>query len=281
MGAFQTILPRNSTSAERALEAAIIAPIEVDEGIDQIVTLKETPPDSFLLWLVWEYGLEELLPYIPDLRALIAQGLIWERIKGTPESLRMVFSWLHYGSPQVEEEEPLSAHWFEYMADPGGVPPRSDIEGLTRLAKITSPVGTRLSRLFHGYDVRRFILDRSDWGDLLSDNSGFYDPEFDIVLSFGHNFSSEARLDATNMIGSGQLSREILTHHIYEDRVVWDFHKFGDVPVLNYSAGTLRERENYSAAAVVGQYWTGLPWVAETWEKLGYFVRTEHHGDPA
>lgn len=281
MGEFYSILPKNSTSAERALEAAVRAPVAVDLGIDHLVTLKEDPPDSFLLWLVWEYGLEELLPYIPDLRALIAQGLIWERIKGTPESLRMVFSWLHYGSPEVEEEEPLSAHWYEFMADPGGVPPYSDLEGITRLAKITAPVGTELSRLFHGYDVRRFILDRSDWGDLLSDNSGIYDPDLGVVLSFGRNFASLATLDATSEILGATLIRAHETHHIYEDRVVWDFHDFGDVPVLIYDATDTRARDESSSAEVVGQYWTGIPWVAETWENIGYFVRSQHYGDPA
>jgi P2-related tail formation protein len=282
MSEFQTILPRNSTSAERALEAAIRAPEVVEDGIGQIVTLKEETPPPFMLWLVWEYGLEELLPYIPDVSALIAEGLAWERIKGTPESLRMVFSWLHYGSPLIEEEEPLSEHWHEYMVDPGGVPTLySDLQGVVRLAKLTSPVGTTLSRLFHYYDVRRFKLDHSEWGDLLSDYSGVWDPELGIVLSFGRPDYSTADLDATTEIVGATSIREHTTNHIYEDRIVWDFNRFGDVPIKIHNAIDTRARESDSSTVVESQFWTGIPWVSETWDNIGYFVRSQHYGDPA
>lgn len=396
-----TLLPRNSTSAERALELSLRAPVEVGQGIDAIVTLKENPPENVLRWLIWEYGLDDLLPYISDLRFLISEGLEWERIKGTPESVRRALSWLNYGAPSIEEEDSISTHWAEFMIDPGGVPARyNDLRGIVRLSDLSAPVGTDLARIFHGYDIRRFKLDSSEWGDLLSDYSGVWDAELGVVLSFGRVMDSTLRLEDTNEILTASLIRAHATNHIYEDRVIWDFNDFGDVPVKNYrfmhahlhqtrapgvnidqlpadkrvlpkaaivpsdawilgdtnstlfaieyreinppapiseglslsgepwsiiklpideridrdipfvlvsdsdhvantGGNTLRNSfaensetyagqfvstiysERTSSAVCEGQFWTAIPWVAESWEDIQYIVRTKHYGDPA
>ena len=61
------------------------------------------------------------------LRQAIGEGLVWERVKGTPAAVKLALSWLGYGDTNFSEEEPDGTHWWEYMADPGGVPPYADL----------------------------------------------------------------------------------------------------------------------------------------------------------
>lgn len=230
-------LPANSTEFERALESVILENDALSGAVDLLRTAKEAPPDDWLRALVWEYGLDELLPYFDDMRALLAEGVDWSRIRGTPASIVQALSWLDYGSiPTIEEEETGGAHWFEFQIDPGGVPDNyQQIQGIAALARLSAPVGTHLSRIFHGYDVRRFVLDNSEWGALLSDYSGIYDDDLALTLSFGRNADSAATLGDDPAISAGH-SRSHLTIHKYEDRIYWDFGRYGESHVINHHA---------------------------------------------
>ena len=230
-----TLLPPNATSAERAMEMVMRVRDGVHAGADAITSLKDEPPEAFLLWLVWEYGLEELLPYLPNARDVITEGIDWQRIKGTPESLRVALSWLNYGAPAIEEETPIGQHWHEFMVDPGGVPARfEDLRGITRLAALSAPVGTILSRIYHGHDMRRFMLDGSPFGDLLSDHSGVRDDELNVILSFGRKSDTAISLDDTAELQAAVLGRTHSTNHKYNDRPILDFSQFGDAATPNH-----------------------------------------------
>lgn len=231
-----TLLPPNATAQERGLELASRFAPSVDAGVQALLTFKENPPPQVLMWLVWEYGLEELLPFLPDPAAAIAQGLLWERIKGTPESVRLALSWLNLGeNTAIEEEDPTTTHWHEYMVDPGGVPNGYGVlQNIVDLARVSSPVGTNLARIYHGYDLRRFKLDGSQYGDLLSDYSGIYDDALGVRLSFGRNVPSLAAFDDGRAAAVFRAIRGHFTNHKYVDRVILDFSDLDDVPVRNY-----------------------------------------------
>ena len=225
-----TLLPPNATPAELALEQALRPGEDVVAGTDMVRTAKETVPDGWPYFLVWEYGLEELMPYLGDPRDILEQGLQWQRIKGTPDSIRMAHGWLQLDST-LEEETPTGAHWFEYQIDPGKVPARTELVNLVGLARLSAPVGTRLSRVFHGYDLRRAIWDETAWSDgsLYSDHSGGYDPELDTDLSFGGTHASV--YDLTGDIQCfAQADTAIGSHARYNDRAIWDHDLYSDGP---------------------------------------------------
>lgn len=214
---------------------------DVLAGIEQIRTAKESPPDDWLMWLIWEYGLEELLPYLPDPRVALVSGLQWQRIRGTPASITMALSWLGLAAV-IEETDPLRVHWYEYMLDPGTVPSRPELRNLVGLAKLSAPVGTRLARVFHGYDCRRAVWDACAWSDgsLYSDDSGVYDPELDTDLSFGRRMTSFVELGD---VGTGTAhSSERATHARYEDRAFWDFSFYDDTLLRNEVFGATKEQ---------------------------------------
>ena len=82
-------------------------------------------------------------------------------------------------------------HFAEFQVGAeGNVPNDLFIDVVIELAKLSAPIRTRLTRMYNDrYDVRRFILDQSQWGDLLSDYSGNRLSDDGPVLSFG-NFNA-------------------------------------------------------------------------------------------
>jgi len=200
---------------------------DVVAGVDLIRTAKENPPDDWLYWLVWEYGLEELLPYLTDPRDVIADGIQWQRIRGTPGSITMAMGWLGLAAT-IDEEDPLTAHWYEYQLDPGSIPSRTDLENLVALARLSAPVGTRLSRVYHGYDLRRAVYDRCDWSDgsLYSDHSGVWDDALQADLSFGRTHQAHSELPAPT-VGTGFMRLHSADAR-YNDTLVWDVGSYDD-----------------------------------------------------
>lgn len=230
-----TILPPSATQQSRDLETALRLLAEVSSAIDLIRTSKENPPDSWLYWLIYEYGLEELLPYLPEPRRAIAEGIDWQRIRGTPESLRIALGWL--GLTATLEQEIPGQHWHEFQLDTGKVPSIEELKNLVGISRLSAPVGTDISRVFHEYDIRHFILDRSDWGDLLSNYSGIYDSSLDVVLSFGRSKDIVAPVYTDDLNIAFRLGRERLTRLFlpYEDRWILDYTHLGDrMPIQNH-----------------------------------------------
>ncbi|MCG5240096.1 phage tail protein [Azospirillum doebereinerae] len=177
-----TLLPSSASPFERAAEASIAMDERVPSAMMRGAKLDAASP--LLPWLIWEYGLGELLPYLPDPRQAIRDGVLWQRVRGTPAGLRIAFGWRGMAGVTVEEHGP-GVHFADFMVDPGAVPDASAVLDLIALARLASPVRARLARIVHGYDVRKFRLDGSRLGNgLLSDYSGVAGPD-GVRLSFG------------------------------------------------------------------------------------------------
>lgn len=210
-----SLLPSNSTPLERALEHAMRPDADVLAGVAAVRTAKEDAPDDWLPWLIWEYSLDELLPYINDQRFVLENGLQWQKIRGTPASVNMAFGWIGLLTA-IEQEDPDSAHWFEFqlwpradegkMTDEDGspllyedgspiayetnpcfVPDRTQLANMVGLARLSSPIGTRLSRLHNCYDLRHGRYDEFSYddGSLYDADSGVWDEDLGVKLSFG------------------------------------------------------------------------------------------------
>jgi hypothetical protein len=144
--------------------------------------------DPFVPWLIWEYGLGDILPYLSDPQRALREGIRWQRLRGTPEALRLAFSWRDLDGVQVFQEEP-GQHFAAFQIDTNAVPPLEDIDDLIALARLSAPARSRLARIFHGYDLRRIKLDEARLGDgLLSDYSGVRHTDGQTRLSFGRVF---------------------------------------------------------------------------------------------
>jgi P2-related tail formation protein len=96
------LLPPSSSPQEQALVDAIS--FRVDPS--KIRGFKFNPTDSVLPWLIHEYGLGEILAWVPDPRRAIQDGVVFQRIRGTPASLRMALKWVNIENIYIEEEPP-------------------------------------------------------------------------------------------------------------------------------------------------------------------------------
>ncbi|MDU7589781.1 MAG: phage tail protein, partial [Acidovorax sp.] len=152
---------------------------------DAIRQFKTDPSDPLLPWLIWEYGLGELLPYLPEPRQAIAEGILWQRLRGTPAALSTALAWI--GMRAEVEQEPPGVHFAEFQLDPGEVLDNDQaIANLIAIARLSAPARSRLSRIYHGWDLRRLVLDESRLGEaLLSDHSGVFWRDGQTKLSFG------------------------------------------------------------------------------------------------
>ena len=275
-----TLLPPNATPLERALEIAMRPAADALAGVQLVATAKEVLPDGWPMFLVWEYGLEELLPYLPDPRVIIVTGLQWQRLQGTPASLRMALEWLGLDA-SIEQEDPLSTHWFEYQIDPGKIPSRAEMQNIVGLAKLSAPVGTRLSRLFHGYDRRRAVYDFVSWddGSLYDANSGIYDPNLDVDLSFGRDVITYAGVG--DLVPALGLLLEYATFTPYDDRLLWDYATYdGGAGATNFSPAVYFEMVSAAAAGIPPEqadvFWVTRPRAIEEygWGEATWGART-------
>ena len=117
------------------------------------------------------------------------------------------------------------------------------------LARLSAPVGTRLSRVFHGYDLRRAIYDYTAWSDgsLYSDHSGVYDPALDVVVSFGGTVSTGVELGEVETPGALCITHASATRYV--DRPMWDQVSWGDgPPILNHRVAILALYANAGSA---------------------------------
>jgi len=241
----KSLLPPNSSVTERALETALLPGLDVLTGVSAVRTAKEDVPDGWPYWLVWEYGLEELLPYLADPRVVLSEGLRWQRVKGTPQSLHIAHGWIGLPDAYIEEQSATSRHWFEYQLDPGRIPNPIELSNLVGLSRLSAPVGTRLSRVYHGLDLRRAIYDETRWSDgsLYSSESGVWDPDLGVILSFGQTHQSVCTitvLDGVTIILIHNRAYSSTTWYL--DRLLWDNVSWsGDDPIRNYVIDHERE----------------------------------------
>ena len=179
------LLPPNATALERSLSLSTDLLTRLGGETESLKGFKTDPSDSLLPWLIWEYGLGELLPYLPDPRRAIAEGLRWQRLRGTPAALTTALSWI--GATATVEQETPGIHFAEFQFDPGRVLDADRaIANLIAIARLSAPARSRLSRIYHGWDLRRLVLDESRLGEaLLSDHSGVFWQDAQTKLSFG------------------------------------------------------------------------------------------------
>ncbi|WP_353278244.1 phage tail protein [Wolbachia endosymbiont (group B) of Longitarsus flavicornis] len=186
----KSLLPPNATKQEQALVDAI--DYKVDPSC--IKGFKFSLKEETLPWIIEEYGLEEILRWVKDRRKAVVEGVKFQRLRGTPASLKIALKWANIEDITIIEEPP-GKHFFELQVGIKEVPNDFFVDAVVELAKLSLPVRSRLMRIFNDYyNVQRFILDESLFGDLLSDYSGVKIEKDGPVLSFGRKNAFELKI---------------------------------------------------------------------------------------
>lgn len=183
------LLPNNATPFERSMSEAMNPTAELSPAIVTLRGFKFDPPDAIVPYLIREYGLTEIEDYLPDLRTVLAEGIIWQRLRGTPAALHRALGWIGHDGV-IEENAPTRFKWWWFQVHLPD-PRRSSafvtpMIGLTRASK---PLRSEFARVTAGYDKRGFILDthKLNGGALLNSWSGVRRAAGEPVLSLRWN----------------------------------------------------------------------------------------------
>jgi Phage tail protein (Tail_P2_I) len=160
------LLPGNATAWERALGDALDTNLSVSPAIAAIRGTKLlAPPPSFLPFLIYEYGLGELTPFVPNLYELIAEGIDWQRVRGTPAAIDLALEWLEYAGSIVE----ASSHrrfWNLFQLHLSRVrDTRADLDRIAGLAGLSVPRRSLFWRGYHGLDIRPLTFAHGSWSE--------------------------------------------------------------------------------------------------------------------
>ena len=149
------LLPANATQFETALSEALdFLPVLGPEA-EKIRGAKLVDiPDAFVPWLIYEYGLGELLPYLSDPRLALQQGILWQRIRGTPGALKTALGWISLAAT-LEEGDPATLRWADFQIGLDEAPRNLEfIERLLGVVRISKPARSNLVRVYAVHDFR-------------------------------------------------------------------------------------------------------------------------------
>lgn len=150
-----SLLPSSAEPFELAVEETHRGRWDsMNAAVPAITTAKENPPPSFLPFLVWEYGLGMLTPYVGNLYNLINEGVAWERVRGTYAGVRRGLAFINV-TATVEPAWHGRVWWnsaqLRFPELPANDNPLlENIEGITRLSL---PFRSDLRRGVFQYDV--------------------------------------------------------------------------------------------------------------------------------
>ncbi|MGE8942703.1 phage tail protein [Leptospira interrogans] len=200
------LLPPASTPLERAFAQSTDVHAHTFDAVSSMRGIKIiNPPPSFLPFLIYEYGLGELTPYVPNLYELINEGIRWQRVRGTPSAVAKALDWVGYEAT-IEEFPTRRRHWNWFMlamdrVRDQEVPDLARIEGVSGLSV---PLRSVFWRGFHGYDVRAVDWSHRKWSRALwSTYSGVRIPGGQAKWSYGRTYDLDHALTETELEALG------------------------------------------------------------------------------
>lgn len=184
----QHLLPLNSTPLERAVSETLDRTPELPDGTEALHAFKyRLPNDSILPWLVLEYGLGPITPYFASLADVVAHGIPWSRVKGTPKAIEQALDWLGYAYTTLDEAPTRRRRWHLFGLELDRFWDReSDLDIIEAVGRLSQPARSEFFRGWNGYDVRGLEWSYSRLGDsMIGDSSGVRLHDGGVKWSFG------------------------------------------------------------------------------------------------
>jgi hypothetical protein len=196
MVAHTGLLPSNATKLELLLSEIKDPLAALGDAYDGIADADANPPPQFLPFLVWEYGLGELQPYLPNLYDLIAEGIRWQRVRGTPAAIYRGLSWLGYAGLAIDEPT-RRKRWNRFQVQLDRVRDNDfpDLVRINGIVDLSPPFRSHFFRGFTGYDVRAAEGSYQRFSaSLLSNYSGVRIEAGKAKWSFGRSYVADVTL---------------------------------------------------------------------------------------
>lgn len=188
-------LPANAEIWELSVTGCYISSDELDDAIKTINFDKSAPPSGFLPFMVWEYGLGKLTPYVPNLYSLLSDGIVWQRVRGTPDAVAHALSWLNT-SASIEQAWHGRTWWNSFQLRFDTLPENDDplLERIEAVTALSVSKRSQLRRGVHHYDAACLTADYNALDNTMLDReSGIQLTPAGTIWSFGrtHIFKHE------------------------------------------------------------------------------------------
>lgn len=138
--------------------------------IDKIKHIGVTyTPLDWVPWLIWDYGLEEVVPYVRDMQRVLSEGPEWQRARGTDRAFEIAFTWLN---SEGYIDQPDGRHqWWEYQLGFTKAPDDlAQLKQLVGLSRLSQAAEGELFRIFsQDFDYRPVRMDEHRYDDGLFD----------------------------------------------------------------------------------------------------------------
>jgi hypothetical protein len=152
--------PYNATAFMRALEQAVAYEGRVSDSVALIRDIKGRQLPSFIPFLLYEYGLIELTPYVPNYYTLLLEGRMWQIERDTLAAIHRGLGWVN--APATIEEAPTRRIWWNSFQLRFETLPPDDTPSLDRIDRITQlgkPFRSDFRRGVFEYDAPAMELD--------------------------------------------------------------------------------------------------------------------------
>jgi P2-related tail formation protein len=268
------LLPPNATALERDFSRAVSSLQRAGGPLPIVRTAKRVDiPDSVLPWLIFEYGLGEILPYLGDNQRLaLAEGVLWQRIRGTPDAVRIALGWIGV-SGLIDESEAGSYRWAEYQLGLEEATSGEEIiDNIVGVSRISSPVRSRLQRIYAVYDIRQLVWDQGLLDDgMWDDHSGVRPNPNWPQISYGKIHSSQVEENTTVTSAHTSCHATLVTvwNHFRLDQSIWD----EDRDILNHPA--IVTTQEGLGTRYEGQTWGAFAWRPEAWNAINVVISCE------
>lgn len=177
----------NATDRELAIAEAVDVWARLGDDYARVRSNDLAPAPEWLPYLAAEYGLGELIPYVPDLARLIAVGPDWQRKRGTPGAVRTGLSWVGY-TADLEWALARRRRWHLWQMKLSRLPDSEhpDLDRIDGIASLSDDATSHFWRGFRGFDVRPIEMGNSRWGSAMWGSSSGVRIQADGALwSFG------------------------------------------------------------------------------------------------
>lgn len=189
MGEHVRLAPSNASRRELSIAEAIDVWAELADDFASVRANDLAPSPEWLPYLAAEYGLGELIPYVPDLAQLIAVGPGWQRRRGTPAAIKTGLSWVGYGAT-LEWALARRRRWHLWQMLLSRLPDaeQPDLDRIDGIASLSDDATSHFWRGFRGYDVRPVETGSRRWGSAMwGASSGVRIRDGGALWSFGRS----------------------------------------------------------------------------------------------
>lgn len=200
------LLPQNATPLMLASAGANDPFSRLVDNFDGITLAYRSTPPQFMPFLVWQFGLGELTPYLPNLYDLVAEGLDWQRVRGTPKAIEIGLGWLGYAGT-LHEDPVRRRKWNRFQLELDRVRDADlpDLRQIDGIVSLSPPARSIFYRGFRGYDVRATELSYNRLSrSMLSSHSGVRVDPGKAKWSFGRPYAADAFLGETELTALGE-----------------------------------------------------------------------------